>query len=161
MSRLRILAAASAVLMLAACGGGTPAPAPADPSPTFAGDPTATAAPASEPASTPPSTPPSAPPSEPATGSACSPTTDTPTVDVAMADIAFQPGTISAGVGDVIGWTNGDAPPHTATLRDDPACTTPTLARGETGSLVFSAPGSYPFFCKIHPSMTGTIEITG
>lgn len=153
MSRLRILTAASAVLMLAACGGGTPAPAPADPSPTVVADPTATAAPASEPAS--------APPSEPATGSACAPSTDPPTVEVAMADIAFQPGTISAGVGDVIGWTNGDAPPHTATLRDDPACTTPTLARGETGSLVFSAPGSYPFFCKIHPSMTGTIEITG
>lgn len=153
MSRPRILATASAVLMLAACGGGTPAPDPADPSPTVASDPTASPAPASEPAS--------APPSEPATGSACTPTTDPPTVEVAMADIAFQPATISATVGDVIGWTNGDGAPHTATLQEDPACTTATLARGETGSLVFSAPGSYPFFCKIHPSMTGTIEITG
>lgn len=139
MSRPSILAAASAVLMLAACGGGTPAPDPADPSPTVASDPTAS----------------------PAPGSACTPTTDPPTVEVAMADIAFQPATISATVGDVIGWTNGDGAPHTATLQDDPACTTATLARGETGSLVFSAPGSYPFFCKIHPSMTGTIEITG
>lgn len=155
MSRLRILAAACAVVLVAACGAGTPAPAPADPSVVPA--PTATAAPASDPANASAS----ATASEPAGGTACAPTTDPPTIEVAMADIAFQPATISATVGDVIGWTNGDAPPHTATLTDDPACTTPTLARGETGSLVFSTPGSYPFFCKIHPSMTGTIEITG
>ena len=36
--------------------------------------------------------------------------------------------TIQAKVGDVIAWTNNDSIGHTATVDDDPACTTETLA---------------------------------
>jgi plastocyanin len=78
-----------------------------------------------------------------------------------MAGRAFSPTTIQAKVGDVITWTNNDTLPHTATLTDDPTCTTENLATGATGSLTFSAAGSYAFFCKIHSDMTGTIEVTG
>ena len=123
-----------------------------------AGDPGASPAGAT-PASTPaPSDAPSAPP---AGSSGCTPTTDAVTVVAGMEDIAFQPTVVEASVGEVIGWTNSDSASHTATLTDDPGCTTATLARGETGALVFTAAGSYPFFCRIHPtSMTGTIEIS-
>jgi plastocyanin len=102
-----------------------------------------------------------APSAPPAGSSGCTPTTDAVTVVAGMEDIAFQPTVVDARVGEVIGWTNSDSASHTATLTDDPSCTTATLARGETGALVFTAPGSYPFFCRIHPtSMTGTIEIS-
>lgn len=77
-----------------------------------------------------------------------------------MSGFAFVPATVRAKVGDVIAWTNGDSAPHTATLKDDPACTTANLGTGESGGLTFDAAGSYPFFCKIHPDMKGTIEIT-
>jgi len=46
------------------------------------------------------------------------------------------------------------------TLKDDPACTTELLAPGATGSLTFSAPGTYALICKIHATMSATIEVT-
>ena len=99
--------------------------------------------------------------SQPAAGGAvCTPSTGAGTVAAAMSDTAFAPATIAAKVGDVIVWTNNDSTTHTATYTDDPACTTPNLAAGATGGLSFSAPGTYAILCKIHPSMTGTIEVT-
>lgn len=94
-------------------------------------------------------------------GGACAPSTAAGTVEASMAQRAFVPTTIQAKVGDVIVWTNSDTLPHTATMKDDPACTTDTLSSGATGGLTFSAAGSYAFFCKIHSDMTGTIEVTG
>ena len=91
---------------------------------------------------------------------ACTPSSDAGTVAAAMSEFTFVPATVQAKVGDVIAWTNGDSAAHTATLKDDTACTTARLSNGETGGLTFSAAGSYPFFCKIHPDMKGTIEIT-
>jgi plastocyanin len=95
-----------------------------------------------------------------AAGAVCAPSTDAGTVQAAMSGTAFVPTTIQAKVGDVIAWTNNDPIGHTATVDDDPNCTTPTLANGEVGALTFSAPGTYAFHCKIHSSMTGTIEVT-
>ena len=76
-----------------------------------------------------------------------------------MDDRAFTRSRIEASVGDVIAFTNRDRAPHTATL-DDGSCTTENLGTGETGALTFSAPGSYPFHCRIHDDMTGIFEIT-
>jgi len=77
-----------------------------------------------------------------------------------MAGTAFAPSTIQAKVGDVIAWTNNDSVAHTATVDDDAACTTQTLAPGASGALTFSTAGTYAFHCKIHAFMTGTIEVT-
>lgn len=90
----------------------------------------------------------------------CTASTTAGTVQAGMSGIAFVPATIQAKVGDVIAWTNNDTVAHTATLKDDPACTTETLAPGATGALTFSAAGTYAFICKIHSSMSGTIEVT-
>jgi plastocyanin len=77
-----------------------------------------------------------------------------------MKDISFQPATIQAKVGDIVTWTNADTVQHTATLDSDEACTTDTLDPNATGSLTFSVAGSYPFHCKIHSSMHGTIVVS-
>src|SRR6185503_6368538 len=86
----------------------------------------------------------------------CTTSTAAGTVQAGMSGIAFAPTTIQAKVGDVIAWTNNDTVAHTATLKDDPACTTELLAPGATGSLTFSAPGTYALICKIHSSMSAT-----
>jgi plastocyanin len=83
------------------------------------------------------------------------------TVKVSIKNFAFSPEPVTAKVGDVIGWTNNDSAGHTASL-DDGSCTTDTIASGTTQALVFSAPGTYPYHCNIHPTqMKGTITITG
>jgi plastocyanin len=144
MSRLLPVLAMTAALGLAACaGGGTtgtasvspPEPAASEPAPATAGA------------------------TDTGTG-ACAPSTAPGTVQAGMTGSIFAPSTIEAAVGDVIAWTNSDSVPHTATLRDDPACTTENLGQGDTGALTFSAAGTYEFFCKIHSDMTGTIEVT-
>ncbi len=145
MSRLTIPAIGIvAMLTFGACGGGAASGGPAASSnpPAAATNP----ATASESA---------------ATGdAACEPTADENTVAAVMAEIAFDPAEMRVRVGDVIEWTNNDSVPHTATLKDDPACTTANLAGGATGALKFNTAGTYPFFCKIHTQMTGTIEVT-
>ncbi|MFP5342955.1 MAG: cupredoxin domain-containing protein [Candidatus Limnocylindria bacterium] len=150
--------ALAAALGLAACAGsdGTTA-SPTDAPSAAATDVPATDVPATDvPATDVPATDPPA--SEPA--GACVESSEPGTVQAVMDGFAFSPSTIEASVGDVITFTNRDAAPHTATTVDA-GCTTPKLGSGDTGSLVFSEPGSYPFFCRIHPDMTGTFEIAG
>jgi len=75
----------------------------------------------------------------------------TATVTVQIKDFKFSPQPVQAKVGDVVGWTNGDSAPHTATM-DDGSCSTDTLSQGATGLLVFNAPGTYTYHCKVHPT---------
>jgi len=85
----------------------------------------------------------------------------TTTVSATVRDYAFDPQPVQAKVGDVITWKNDGPSEHTATL-DAGSCGTPNLATGESGSLTFSAPGTYAYRCDIHPSrMKGTIVVTG
>ena len=89
----------------------------------------------------------------------CKETTEAGAVAVSIVDFSFQPADIAARTGQVIAFTNGGAKPHTATL-DGGQCATPTLSSGKSDGLVFSAAGSYPFHCAIHPAMKGTIVIS-
>ncbi len=91
---------------------------------------------------------------------ACATSTDAATVLATIEGFAFVPATIEAKVGDVVGFTNKDGAAHTVTLDDD-ACTTGSISADAPAALAFSAPGSYPFHCRIHPQMTGTFEISG
>jgi plastocyanin len=148
MSRTILALGSAMVLILSACGGAT-ASAPA------------TAAPASEvPASEAPASEPAASESAAAGGAACAPSAEAGTVTATMANIAFEPASITASVGDTITWTNNDSAQHTATVTSDPTCTTETLSDGASGGIVFNTAGSYEYFCKIHPTMTGTIEVS-
>jgi plastocyanin len=96
-----------------------------------------------------------------AAGDACAKSTASGTVAASIVDLAFDPATVSAKVGDVITWTNKGAVGHTVTVDTVPACDSGTIAAGATSSFTFSVAGSYPFHCKIHSSMTGTVTVTG
>jgi plastocyanin len=137
------------LVLLAACGGGTATNAPTTAVESQA---PASQAPASEaPASEAPAS---------AAAGTCAPSDATGTVSVTIADFAFDPATVTAKVGDVISFTNNDSVQHTATVKSDETCTTPALATDTSGGITFSQAGSYDFFCKIHPQMTGKIEVT-
>lgn len=91
----------------------------------------------------------------------CSVATSAGTVTAAIKDFEFDPATVTAKVGDTITWTNNGPAQHTVTLDSQSSCDTGTISAGSTGSLTFTAAGSYPFHCKIHSSMKGTITVTG
>jgi plastocyanin len=77
---------------------------------------------------------------------------------VAISGFSYSPGTVTVAVGDTVTWTNSDAQGHTATA-DGGSFDTGTLGNGETGTVTFSAAGSFPYHCTIHPQMTGTVVV--
>ena len=79
-------------------------------------------------------------------------------------DYAMNPGTLVIKAGDTVKWTNAGNMDHDVTSGVDPvadgAWASPTFAPGESWSRTFHTPGTYPYFCSIHPYlMPGTIIV--
>lgn len=88
----------------------------------------------------------------PATGNA-----KTYTVDIQ--NFQFSPSTITIKAGDSVTWTNMDSMSHTVTSSSRNELNSPTLANGKTYSNTFSTPGTYSYYCTIHPSMKATVIV--
>lgn len=67
-------------------------------------------------------------------------------------------GTLTVAPGAVIRFTNKDSINHTATA-DDLSWGTGTLKPGESFSRYFKVPGTYTYFCSLHPDMKSTIVV--
>lgn len=144
-SRLLAVFAAFALVALVACGGGaTPSPASsaaANP-PSAAGS---TAAGGSAPAGG-------------AAACAVAPAGSTATVTVSIKNFTFTPAAVQAKVGDIVAWKNGDSAPHSATM-DAGTCDTDSIINGASAMLVFTAPGTYTYHCKIHPAQMKNVTV--
>jgi len=79
---------------------------------------------------------------------------------VTMAGSRFEPSTLTIAPGETVRWFNDDALPHTASAGDD-AWDSGNLAPGQAFERRFDTPGSYPYLCRYHPGMVGTIEVEG
>jgi LPXTG-motif cell wall-anchored protein len=73
-------------------------------------------------------------------------------------DFAFAPKSITIEEGETVTWTNNGPSVHTATARNG-SFDTGNLARGQTGSHTFDSPGTFAYYCRPHPNMTGTITV--
>ncbi len=83
------------------------------------------------------------------------------TVKVTMKNVAFNPSSVSAKVGDTVKWVNDDQPPHNVTYVSGPKFTSSgTLNTGDTFSVKLTAPGTIHYVCTIHPFMKATITVT-
>jgi amicyanin len=79
---------------------------------------------------------------------------------VTIDNFSFTPAEISVAPGTKVTWTNRDDIPHTVTDADHPKDTkSPALDTGDTYSRTFSAPGTYHYFCSLHPHMQGTVVV--
>lgn len=72
-------------------------------------------------------------------------------------DMSFGASPISVHTGDVIEWTNNDFVAHTVTARD--GAFDVTIPPGKTGRTILAKSGKVAFFCRFHPTMTGTIDV--
>jgi plastocyanin len=77
---------------------------------------------------------------------------------VEIVDFAYDPDPVRIEAGGKVIWQNMDSAPHTATLEDG-SFDTGDLAEGKLKSESFKDPGTYPYFCEIHPYMKGTVEV--
>jgi plastocyanin len=78
---------------------------------------------------------------------------------IVIENFTFQ-GTLTVPAGATIVVRNADAAPHTVTAIDG-SFNTDTIAGGASTTFVApDTPGSYPFRCTIHPTMTATLVVT-
>lgn len=78
--------------------------------------------------------------------------------DVKIDNFSFAPVTLTVGVGTTVTWTNRDDIPHTV-VSDDKVFKSKVMDTDEKFSYTFSKPGTYPYFCSVHPKMTGTVVV--
>lgn len=77
---------------------------------------------------------------------------------VEIVEFTYDPDPVTIEAGGKVIWINRDSAPHTSTA-DDGSFDTGTLEQGKLKSESFKQPGSYPYFCEIHPTMRGTVEV--
>jgi plastocyanin len=77
---------------------------------------------------------------------------------VQIVEFTYEPDPVVVGVGGKVTWQNEDTAPHTATA-DDGSFDTGTIEKGKLGSATFKEAGTFTYFCEIHPTMHGTVEV--
>ncbi len=77
---------------------------------------------------------------------------------VQIDNFSFTPHTLTVQQGATVTWVNHDDVPHKVTSNDKKFAS-PALDTDEKFSHTFTAPGTYDYYCSIHPRMTGTIIV--
>jgi plastocyanin len=73
---------------------------------------------------------------------------------------SFSPNPITASTGQPITWHNADGLTHRLVANDN-SFDTGNISGGATSTAVTPHAGAVPYHCSIHPSMTGTINVSG
>ena len=79
---------------------------------------------------------------------------------VQIENYAYAPSSITVDVGDTITWTNDDTAPHTITTSSGPqTLSSPYLSKGQSWSFTFRTPGTYSYYCAVHPYMRAQVIV--
>ena len=82
------------------------------------------------------------------------------TTEVKIDNFSFTPVTLTVAAGTTVTWTNRDDIPHTVVSADDPKTfKSKVMDTDEKFSFTFTKPGTYTYFCSVHPKMTGTVVV--
>ena len=80
------------------------------------------------------------------------------TAEVKIDNFSFGPAALTVPVGTTVTWTNRDDIPHTV-VSTDGVFKSKVLDTDEKFSYTFTKAGEYPYFCSIHPKMTGKVVV--
>ncbi len=78
---------------------------------------------------------------------------------VNIANFKYEPASLQVALGETIQFVNQDEEPHTVTAKDV-SFDSKALDTKEAWTHKFDRPGTFPYFCAIHPYMKGTIIVT-
>jgi plastocyanin len=73
-------------------------------------------------------------------------------------NFTFTPERLIVKAGTTVTWRNEDDIPHTVTS-ESRLFKSKALDTDDTFSFTFTEPGSYAYFCSLHPRMTGTVVV--
>jgi plastocyanin len=77
---------------------------------------------------------------------------------VTIDNFVFGPQTLTVPVGTTVVWTNRDDIPHTV-VSTDGVFKSKVRDTDEQFSYTFDKAGTYPYYCSVHPKMTGKIVV--
>jgi plastocyanin len=81
---------------------------------------------------------------------------------IAIKNYAFSPAAVTVSAGTKVTWTNDDTAPHTVTVSSGPVkFSSPTLQKGDSFTYTFTTPGTYTYYCAVHPDMTAKVVVAG
>lgn len=78
---------------------------------------------------------------------------------IEIKDFNFDPPVLIVKAGEKITWVNRDEEPHTVVSVEKQFKKSSALDTGEEFTITANAPGTYTYFCSVHPKMTGTIIV--
>lgn len=78
---------------------------------------------------------------------------------VKIDNFSFGPATITIPTGSTVTWTNNDDVPHVVSSDDNKMFKSKALDTDDRFSFTFTKPGTYNYYCAIHPKMTAKIVV--
>ena len=78
--------------------------------------------------------------------------------EVKIDNFNFMPGDLTVAAGTTVTWVNHDDVPHTVRSTDG-AIKSKALDTDDKFSMTFDKPGTYEYFCSIHPKMTAKVIV--
>jgi plastocyanin len=78
--------------------------------------------------------------------------------EVKIDNFVFGPQTVTVPVGATVTWTNHDDIPHTV-VSTEGVFKSKVRDTDEKFSYTFTKAGTYPYYCSVHPKMTGTVVV--
>jgi len=82
-----------------------------------------------------------------------------PASAVLIDNFTFNPQQLTVKAGTTVTWTNKDDIPHGIASANNAFSKSKALDTDDSYSFTFTTPGTYAYFCYIHPHMTGTIVV--
>ena len=82
-----------------------------------------------------------------------------PAKTVEIRNFSFAPQTLTVAAGTKVVWTNRDDEPHLITSAGAQFAASHALDTSDSYAVTFSRPGTYAYYCSIHPMMVGTIIV--
>jgi plastocyanin len=78
---------------------------------------------------------------------------------VKIDNFSFGPADITIPAGTTVTWTNNDDVPHVVTSDDNKMFKSKALDTDDRFSFTFTKPGTYNYYCAIHPKMVAKIVV--
>ncbi len=80
-------------------------------------------------------------------------------VQINIKEFMYSPKDLVVAVGSKVTWVNDDQVPHTI-VETNKVFHSAALDTQDNFSYTFTSPGTYQYFCTLHPQMIGTVIVT-
>ena len=83
----------------------------------------------------------------------------TQTAKIEISNMQFSPARVVVKSGSEVTWVQQDNAPHVVMSSNSDELRSATLRRGQSHTHKFNKPGTYEYYCSLHPSMKGTVVV--